>query len=89
MNKRTRKFLLPAILATSVMSMSTATAGGGMHEGMRDGERDDSLQNQYEPITLLINFQVASSGMSADSNGTSYYIVGGPGYAPEKIFPNG
>jgi hypothetical protein len=42
-----------------------------------------------EPITLLVNFQVASSGMTTDSNGTEYYIVGGPGYAPKHIYPNG
>lgn len=81
MKTRTMTYMRPAILAASLMAISTANA--------RDMHNDDTLQNQYEPITLLINFQIASSGVSADATGTPYYIVGGPGYAPEKIFPNG
>ena len=72
---------LTLLLATSVMGINAAYAD--------KTDRDDSLINQYEPITLLINFQIASSGVSADSTGTPYYIVGGPGYAPERIFSNG
>jgi len=69
-------FTLPAILAASLMTMATAYA-------------DDDHPLQPEPITLLIHYKIASSSVGATSDGTPYYVVGGPGYAPEHIFPNG
>ena len=77
MNKKTLSFMVPAILATSLIAFTTAYA------------HDDNHHKQTEPVTLLVNFQIASSGVSADSTGTQYYIVGGPGYAPERILRNG
>jgi len=50
---------------------------------------DDDQRQQPEPLTLLINYQIASTGVSATSDGTPYYIVGGPGYVPEEIYSNG
>lgn len=77
MNKKILSFMLPAFLATTLIIATTAYA------------HDDHRHKQTEPVTLLVNFKIASSGISADSKGTSYYIVGGPGYAPERIFSNG
>lgn len=49
-----------------------------------DGEK----KHQYEPIELLINFQIAGNFTSATQEG-AVYTIGGPGYAPGKIFKNG
>jgi hypothetical protein len=77
MNKKTLTYLFPAILAASLMTTTVAYS------------HDEHRQQQAEPVTMLIDFQIASSGVSADSTGTPYYIVGGPGYAPKRIFRNG
>lgn len=78
-NKKTNKIvtvLLPAIMASTLMNITTAYA-------------HDDHERQSEPVTLLVNFQIASTGISADATGTPYYIVDGPGYAPERIYRNG
>jgi len=69
---------LTAILACSALIVSSTVRAD-----------DDDQAQQTEPVTMLVNYQIASSGVSATSDGTPYYIVGGPGYAPEKIFSNG
>ena len=79
MNKWTLTHIIPTILTASFIVTTTAYA----HDA------DHHHHKQVEPVTLLVNFQIASSGISADSTGTRYYIVGGPGYAPERIFRNG
>ena len=56
MNKKTLSFMVPAILATSLIAFTTAYAHGDHHH------------KQTEPVTLLVNFQIASSGVSADSH---------------------
>lgn len=73
MNKNKLSRMLPTILATSFISITPAYAHDGRHN------------HQTEPVTLLVNFQIASSGVSIDPTGTPYYIVGGPGYVPERI----
>ena len=40
---------------------------------------------QPEPITLLVNYQI--TGIADPTSGA--YIVGGPGFVPPNIFPNG
>ena len=77
MNTKILSFTLPIFLAVSLITVTTANA------------HDDYRDKLTEPVTLLVNFQIASSGVSADSNGTPYYIVGGPGYAPERVFRSG
>jgi len=48
---------------------------------------DDHKNAQVEPIELLINFKIAGNftGQTADG---AIYTIGGPGYAPRKIFKN-
>ncbi len=50
----------------------------------------DEEKRQVEPIELLINFQIAGqfTGFTA-TQGLPIYTIGGPGYAPGKIFKNG
>lgn len=44
-------------------------------------------RHQFEPIELLMNFQIAGNFTSATQKG-AVYTIGGPGYAPDKIFKN-
>lgn len=74
----TNKLYAVAFLASMLFFTSTAFA-----------DSDDVPQQQEEPITLLVNYQVASSGFGFTSTGVPYYTVGGPGYAPAFIYPNG
>lgn len=50
----------------------------------------DEEKKQVEPIELLINFQIAGqfTGFTA-TQGLPIYTIGGPGYAPGKIFKSG
>lgn len=61
-------------------------AGPGQVVVADEGKR----REQVEPIELLINFQVAGqfSGFTV-TEGLPVYTIGGPGYAPGKIFKNG
>lgn len=75
-----KNLTLPVMLTTSLIFSTTVFAD----------DDDHHTYQQQEPYTLLINFQVASSGVGMTPDGsTQYYIVGGPGYAPERIFRNG
>ena len=44
---------------------------------------------QYEPVEMLINFQVTGQYTGVTSSGTPLYTINGPGYAPEEIFRSG
>lgn len=44
---------------------------------------------QVEPVELLINFQITGNFTSYTKTGVPFYTIGGPGYAPEKIFRTG
>lgn len=50
---------------------------------------DDTSQVQMEPIELLINFQVSGQFTGVTEAKAPIYTIGGPGYAPEKIFKSG
>lgn len=50
---------------------------------------DDDHEKQVEPVELLINFQVSGNFTGFTELGVPYYTIGGPGYAPKKIFANG
>lgn len=67
---------LPTLLACCTFLAATAYA-----------DSDDVPQQQEEPITFLVNFQIKGvlNGMTPSG---PVYTVGGPGYAPEHIFPN-
>lgn len=53
-------------------------------------DTDDVRSQQVEPITDLINFQIKGvMNTTTSATGPVYYTVGGPGYAPPTIFPNG
>jgi len=55
----------------------------------RPGLADDDAEQQVEPVELLINFQISGHFDGFTELGIPYYSIGGPGYAPEKIFTNG
>ena len=46
----------------------------------------DKHPPQTEPVTLLVNFQIAGA---VDPTSGAYYTISGPGYAPPAIYPNG
>lgn len=47
------------------------------------------LNEQVEPVELLIDFKIAGSLTSYTDQGIPFYTIGGPGYAPKKIFKSG
>ena len=67
----------PAILATSLIAGNVAFA-----------DSDDVPAQQDEPITLLVNYQIQGTLNGITPTGP-VYTVGGPGYRPAHIFPNG
>lgn len=49
----------------------------------------DDKERQFEPIELLINFQITGELTGATYLGAPIYTIGGPGYAPSRIFKSG
>lgn len=49
----------------------------------------DDLENQVEPVELLVDFKIAGNFTGFTEVGLPIYTIGGPGYAPKKIFKNG
>lgn len=68
------------ILATSILLASL----GFCPVSIADDDHDDK-NKQFEPIELLINFQIAGNFTSVTSAGEAVYTIGGPGFAPKKI----
>jgi hypothetical protein len=66
---------LLTLLALCLLGISTAASAHHEHG-----------YYQPEPVTLLVNFQISGS---ADPTTGAFYTVGGPGYAPPIIYPNG
>jgi len=50
---------------------------------------EDDRNRQSEPIELLINFQITGQFTGFNELGIPIYTIGGPGYAPKKIFKTG
>ena len=50
---------------------------------------DNKYKHQTEPVELLINYQISGNFTGMTSGGEAIYTIGGPGYAPKKIFKNG
>jgi len=48
----------------------------------------DNLKKQVEPLELLVNFRIGGN-FTGIANGEAIYTIGGPGYAPKKIYDNG
>ena len=46
-------------------------------------------KHQTEPVELLVNFQISGVPTGMTPAGEGIYTIGGPGYAPKKIFKNG
>jgi hypothetical protein len=62
----------------------------GIALSMFIGSAVRAADGQIEPITLLVNFQIAGNFTAFDpSTGNSTYTIGGPGYAPLFIYPSG
>ena len=68
-----------------VISLIMLLAGFSQWAVADDGGKG---KKQVEPIELLINFKIAGNftGQTADG---AIYTIGGPGYAPDRIFKNG
>ena len=48
----------------------------------------DELKKQFEPIELLVDFKIAGTLSGQTDIGLPIYTIGGPGYAPKRIFKN-
>lgn len=49
----------------------------------------DSRKKQVEPVELLVEFKISGTPTGMTSAGEGIYTIGGPGYAPDKIFKSG
>lgn len=49
----------------------------------------DDKKQQVEPVELLVDFKIEGSFTGMTDLGMPIYTIGGPGYAPKKIFKNG
>ena len=49
----------------------------------------DDKKQQVEPVELLVDFKIAGNFTGFTELGMPIYTIGGPGYAPKKIFKNG
>jgi hypothetical protein len=47
------------------------------------------LKKQVEPVELLIDFKITGNLTGFTDQGIPFYTIGGPGYAPNKIFKSG
>jgi hypothetical protein len=52
-------------------------------------EHTEFRGHQVEPVELLIDFKIAGNLDGSTDQGVPFYTIGGPGYAPSKIFKNG
>jgi len=50
---------------------------------------EDIPKHQVEPVELLIDFQIGGNFTGITPGGEAIYTIGGPGYAPKKIFKSG
>ena len=49
----------------------------------------DARKHQVEPVELLVDFKITGQFTGFTELGLPVYTLGGPGYAPKKIFKNG
>lgn len=49
----------------------------------------DALKRQVEPVELLVEFKISGMPTGMTPSGEGIYTIGGPGYAPQKIFDSG
>jgi len=49
----------------------------------------DDDEGQVEPVELLIDFKITGQFTGFTPQGTPLYTIGGPGFAPKKIFKSG
>lgn len=49
----------------------------------------DDLKKQVEPVELLVDFKISGNFDGYTDKGVPFYTIGGPGYAPKKIFKSG
>ena len=49
----------------------------------------DDRKKQVEPVELLVNFKINGAFTGFTDLGLPIYTIGGPGYAPTKIFKSG
>ena len=49
----------------------------------------DDQNQQVEPVELLVDFKIEGNFTGMTELGMPIYTIGGPGYAPKKIFKNG
>lgn len=75
MNKNYLKYFLQTIVLLSSLIGFQANA-------------DDGHRKQVEPVELLVDFKIAGTFTGFTDLGLPIYTIGGPGYAPKKIFKN-
>ena len=73
-NIRIKTSLLGLLLATAIVVMPAYA---------------DDKKQQVEPVELLVDFKIAGNFTGFTELGMPIYTIGGPGYAPKKIFKNG
>ena len=54
-----------------------------------DDDDGDKYKGQVEPVELLVDFKIGGQFTGFTPVGEAIYTIGGPGYAPKKIFKNG
>jgi len=73
-NKSIKIYLVAALLQSIILAIPTYA---------------DDQKKQVEPVELLVDFKIAGNFTSMTELGMPVYTIGGPGYAPKKIFKNG
>ena len=75
LNTKMKYAIVVASLLSLFLGISTAQA--------------DPEKKQVEPIELLIDFKITGQFTGFTPEGTPLYTIGGPGFAPGKIFKSG
>ena len=75
------------IIKTSLLALSLLPAMLAM-QAYADGVHH-SRKAQVEPIELLVDFKISGVPTGMTPAGEGIYTIGGPGYAPKRIFKSG
>ena len=80
-NKSIKTSLLSLLLLPTIITASSVST-----LALAD---DNKYKHQTEPVELLVNYQISGNFTGMTSGGEAIYTIGGPGYAPKKIYKNG
>lgn len=76
------KLRIMNLLALSLLSAFFITTQA------RADDDDGHNKHQVEPVELLVDFKISGNFGGFTDAGIPFYTIGGPGYAPKKIFKN-